>query len=164
MKAIVVAMDKNNGIGAAGDLLWQRDLPADLAHFKKLTTGKTVIMGRKTFESIGRPLPDRQNIVVSRSGPTGVKVTQTAYSLQTAYALAQYDIFVIGGGQIYEQAIDDMDVLYVTEVDAEFPQATVFFPQINCDDWQEVSRDHHEADEKNKYAFDFVVYERKSKR
>ena len=160
MKAIVVAMDKNRGIGADNDLLWQRDLPADLAHFKKLTTGKSIIMGRKTYESIGRPLPDRQNIVVSRSGPTGVSGVLTAYSLQAAYALAQYDVFVIGGGQIYSQAIDDMDRLYVTYVDAEFPQATVFFPQINCDVWQEISRDHHEADERNKYAFDFVTYER----
>lgn len=160
MKAIVVAMDRKNGIGADNDLLWLRDLPADLAHFKKLTTGKTVVMGRKTFESIGRPLPDRQNIVVSRSGPTGVKGVQTAYSLETAYALAQYDVMVIGGGQIYQQAIDDMDVLYVTEVQAEFPQATVFFPKIDKTKWQEVSREHHEADERNKYAFDFVKYEK----
>jgi dihydrofolate reductase len=158
MKAIVVAMDRNNGIGANNDLLWQRDLPADLAHFKRLTTGKSVIMGRKTYESIGRPLPDRQNIVVSRSGPVGDEGILTAYSLEAAYALAQYDVMVIGGGQIYDLAINDMDVLYVTYVDAEFPQATVFFPQINCDDWQEVERDHHEADEKNKYSFDFVKY------
>ncbi len=161
MKAIVVAVDKNRGIGAANDLLWQRDLPADLAHFKKLTTGKTVIMGRNTFESIGRPLPDRQNIVVSRSEPTGVKGVLTAYSLEAAYALAQYDIRVIGGGQIYEQAINDMDVLYVTEVAASFPQATIFFPEIDKTIWYEASREHHEADEKNKYAFDFVKYERK---
>ena len=160
MKAIVVAMDKNNGIGADNDLLWQRDLPADLAHFKKLTVGKTVIMGRKTFESIGRPLPDRQNIVVSRSGPTRVKGVQTAYSLETAYALAQYDAMVIGGGQIYAQAIDDMDVLYVTEVYAEFAQATAFFPEIDKGVWKEVSREHHEANEKNKYAFDFVEYKK----
>lgn len=160
MKAIVVAMDRNNGIGADNDLLWQRDLPADLAHFKRLTVGKTIIMGRKTYESIGRPLPDRQNIVVSRKGPIGTPGVLTAYSLEAAYALAQYDSMVIGGGQIYAEAIDDMDVLYVTYVDAEFPQATVFFPQINCEDWQEVSRDHHEADAKNKYSFDFVKYER----
>lgn len=160
MKAIVVAVDKNSGIGAENDLLWQRDLPADLAHFKKLTVGKSVVMGRKTYESIGRPLPDRQNIVVSRSSPVGVDKVLTAYSLEAAYALAQYDVMVIGGGQIYAQAIDSIDRLYVTEVDAEFPQATIFFPKINCDDWQEVSRDHHEADEKNKYAFDFVVYDR----
>lgn len=162
MKAIVVAMDRNNGIGAENDLLWLRDLPTDQQNFKRITTPGSLVMGRKTFESIGsKPLPNRQNIVVSRSGPTGVAGVLTAHSLQAAYALAQYDIFVIGGGQIYAQAIDDMDRLYVTYVDAEFPQATVFFPQINHDTWQEVSRDHHQADEKNKYAFDFVVYDRR---
>lgn len=160
MKAIVVGVDQNNGIGADNDLLWQRDLPADLAHFKKLTIGKSIVMGRKTFESIGRPLPDRQNIVVSRSGPTGVPGVLTAHSLQAAYALAQYDIFVIGGGQIYEQAIGEMDKLYVTYVDAEFSQATVFFPEIDKTIWHETSREHHEADDRNKYSFDFVVYER----
>ncbi len=160
MKAIVVAMDRQNGIGADNDLLWQRDLPADLAHFKRLTSGGSIVMGRKTFESIGRPLPDRENIVVS-STPTGVKGVLTAVSLPSAYELARYPIFVIGGGQIYAQSIDDMDVLYVTEVDAEFAQATVFFPAIDSNVWREASREHHEADERNKYAFDFVTYERR---
>lgn len=160
MKAIVVAMDKNRGIGADNDLLWLRDLPADLAHFRKLTIGKTVVMGRKTFESIGKPLSDRQNIVVSRKEPIGVEKVLTAYSLEAAYALAQYDIMVIGGGQIYTEAIDDMDVLYVTEVLADFPQATVFFPEIDTTKWREASREHNKADEKNTYDFDFVTYER----
>ncbi len=159
MKAIVVAMDRNNGIGADNDLLWQRDLPADLAHFKKLTTGGSIIMGSRTFESIGRPLPERENIVVS-SKPTGVKGVLTAVSIEAAYELARYPIFVIGGGQVFAQTIEDMDVLYVTEVDAEFPQATVFFPPIDKNIWKEASREHHEADERNKYAFDFVTYER----
>lgn len=160
MKAIIVAIDKKNGIGAENDLLWQRDLPADLAHFKKLTIGKSIIMGRKTYESIGRPLPDRQNIVVSRKGPTGVLGTLSAYSLEAAYSIAQYDVCVIGGGQIYAAALDDMDILYVTEVDAEFPKATVFFPKISAKVWREISREHHEIDDKNKYAFDFVTYQR----
>ncbi len=160
MKAIVVAVDKNNGIGADNDLLWIRDLPADLAHFKKLTTGGSIIMGRKTFESIGRPLPNRENIVVSRT-PTGVQGVLTANSLNSAYELARYPIFVIGGGQVYADAVDDMDILYVTEVQAEFPQATVFFPTINEAKWQEISREHHDSDEKNKYAFDFVEYRRR---
>ena len=159
MKAIIVAIDKNYGIGADNDLLWQRDLPADLANFRRITTGKSVIMGRKTFESIGRPLPNRQNIVVT-SKPTGIKNVLSAASLEAAYALAQYDIMVLGGGQIYGQAIDDMDRLYVTEVDAGFPQATVFFPKIDTKLWYEASREHHEADEKNKYSFDFVIYDR----
>jgi dihydrofolate reductase len=160
MKAIIVAMDKNRGIGAHNDLLWQRDLPADLAHFKKLTTGKSIIMGRKTFESIGRSLPNRQNIIVSRQGALGVAGTMTAASLTSAYALAQFDIFVIGGGELYAQAIDDVDTLYVTHVDASFSEATTFFPQIDHEEWQEVSRSHHESDDLNKYAFDFVTYKR----
>lgn len=160
---MIVAMDQHRGIGAENDMLWKRDLKADLAHFKKLTVGKSVIMGRKTFDSIidslGKPLPERQNIVLSRR-PTGVQGALTAYSLDTAYALAQYDICVIGGGTVYEQALDDMDVLYVTEVQASFPEATVFFPEIDTTIWEEASREHHEPDEKNKYPFDFVKYER----
>ena len=161
MKAIVVAVDKNMGIGADNDLLWHRDLPDDLKHFKDLTTGGSIIMGRKTFDGIGKPLPNRENIVVSHT-PTGVPGVLTVTSLESAYALARYPIFVIGGGQIYAQSMNDMDRLYVTEVDAEFPQATVFFPAIDTSVWKETSREHHEADERNKYAFDFVTYEKAS--
>lgn len=162
MKSIIVAYDRAHGIGADNDLLWMRDLPADLQHFKQLTTGKSIIMGRKTFESIGsRPLPNRQNIVLTHHA-TSVDGVISAASLEAAYALCQYEPVVIGGESVFREAIDGVDRLYVTEVDAEFPQATVFFPQISCDDWQEVARDHHEADERNKYSFDFVTYERTS--
>ncbi len=158
---IIVGMGKNREIGANQDMPWSRALRDDLINFKKLSSGKSVIMGYRTFESIGKkPLPNRQNIVVSRE-PTGVEGVLTAYSLEAAYALAQYDVVVMGGGQIYADAIDDMDVLYVTEIDAEFPEATVFFPKIDQTKWQETSREHHEIDERNTYAFDFVKYERK---
>lgn len=160
MKSIIVAYDRNRGIGADNDLLWQRDLPADLQHFKDLTTGNTIIMGRKTYESIGRPLPNRQNIVVSRD--FYAEGVETASSLEEAYQLATHDIFVIGGGQIYTEALNDMDQLYVTEVHADFPNATVFFPEINLSIWQEISRDRHEADEANKYTYDFVTYRKSS--
>ena len=160
MKSIVVAMDENRGIGADNDLLWMRDLPSDLAHFKRLTTGKSIIMGRRTFESIGsRPLPDRQNIVVSQT-PTGVDGVITAGSVEAAYAMAQFPICVIGGGQLFEATIHDVDRLYVTEVHASFPNATVFFPEIDKALWREISRERHESDEHNKYAFSFVEYER----
>lgn len=159
MKSIVVAYDKVRGIGADNDLLWQRDLPADLAHFKELTTGATVIMGRKTYESIGRPLPNRQNIVVSRSGMPAAQGVEVVGSLPEAYTAARHDVFVIGGGSIYAQALADMDIVYATEVLAEFPQATVFFPVLG-DDWREVERLHNESDQKNAYAFDFVTYKR----
>lgn len=160
MKAMVVAYDKNRGIGADNDLLWQRDLPADLKHFRKLTIGKSIIMGRKTFESIGsKPLPERQNIVLSRT-PTGVEKVITAGSLEAAYAMAQYPIVVIGGESVFREALPDVDTIYATEVYAEFPQATVFFPEIDMSKWCEVSREHHEADEKNAYSFDFVEFQR----
>jgi dihydrofolate reductase len=159
MKSLIVAVDKNFGIGAENDLLWMRDLPADLAHFKRTTTGGSVVMGRSTFNSIGKPLPDRENIVISHR-PVGVPGVLTAHSLESAYELARYPIFVIGGGRVYADAMNGMDRLYVTEVDAEFPQATVFFPAIDKDTWREVSREHHPADERNKYAFDFVIYDK----
>lgn len=159
MKSIIVAIDKRSGIGAENDLLWVRDLPDDLAHFKKITTGASVIMGRNTFDSIGKPLPNRENIVVSHR-PVGIDGVLTAADLPSAYELARYPIFVIGGGRIYADAIADMDRLYVTEVAAEFPQATVFFPPIDPSIWHETSREHHASDERNKYAFDFVVYDR----
>lgn len=160
MKSIIVAYDKNYGIGANGDLLWQRDLPADLEHFKKLTTGQTVIMGSKTFESIGRPLPNRQNIVLTQR-PTDIEGVSVVGSLVEAYGSATNDqIFVIGGGQTYKLALDDnsIDQILATEVDTIFPTADVFFPEIDKNIWNEKSREHHAADEKNKYAFDFVTY------
>jgi dihydrofolate reductase len=158
MKSIVVAMDRNNAIGADNSLLWGRDLPADLAYFKSLTMGGSIIMGRHTFESIGRPLPGRENIVVSRSlrAVAGICV---ARSLQQAYDTATRDkIFVIGGGQIYAQAMRDMDALHVTQVDAQFPRATVFFPEIDDQQWTVFNREHHTADTYNKYDYEFVEY------
>lgn len=160
MKNIIVAYDKNRGIGAANDLLWVRDLPADLQHFKELTTGSSIIMGRRTYESIGRPLPNRQNIVISRDmqAADGVIVVR---SLAEAYAAAMSEnVYVIGGGQIYQLAIDEVDRVIATEVNESFP-AEVFFPAINPKIWMEVSREHHEKDDANKYSYDFVIYERR---
>src|SRR5690606_31101997 len=163
MKSIIVAYDKQRGIGADNDLLWMRDLPADLKHFRQLTLGKSVIMGRNTFESIGsKPLPDRQNIVLS-SRPTGIEKVITAGSLVAAYAMAQYPIVIIGGESVFRESLQDVDRIFATEVDAEFSQASVFFPMIEMSEWQEASREHHGSDEKNKYPFDFVVYNKTPK-
>lgn len=160
MKSIIVAFDKNHGIGASNDLLWVRDLPADLQHFKNTTMGSAIIMGRKTYESLGRPLPGRQNIVVSRDLEP-VEGFDVVRSIEDAFNVTNSkDVFIIGGGQIYAQAIDLVDRLYVTEVDETF-KAEVFFPEIDTDVWQEVSREHHEKDEDNKYNYDFVVYDRR---
>lgn len=161
-KAIIVAYDKNRAIGRGGDLPWGRNLPADLVHFKQLTRGGNVIMGRKTFESIGsRPLPDRENIIIS-SRPTGVKGVLTAVNLESALALARYKTFIIGGAQVYGDAlkIPTIDTIYATEVDAAFSDTDTFFPEIDMTTWQEVSRVHHPADTENKYDFDFVTYRR----
>ena len=161
MKTIVVAMDKNNAIGFDNELPWGRGLKDDLRHFKRVTTGGSIIMGRKTFESIGsKPLPNRENIVVSRT-PAQVDGVLTALSLEAAYALARYPIFVIGGGQIYESCLDDTDRLLVTHVDADFPDADVYFSAIDSTAWQEASREHFERSDDNAYAFDIVEYTRR---
>ncbi|PID29387.1 hypothetical protein CR983_04035 [Candidatus Saccharibacteria bacterium] len=160
MITIIVAMDRARAIGYKNDLPWGRGLKDDLANFKRATRGGSVIMGRRTFESIGaRPLPDRENIVLTRQ-PTGVPGVLSALSLESAYALARYPIFVIGGEQVYRQALPDADRLIVTHVDAEFPEATIRFPAIDPAEWRELSRTHQDADERNQYAFDTVVYER----
>ena len=162
-KAIIVAYDKNRVIGQNGDMPWGRSLPADLVNFKRLTRNSNVIMGRKTFESIGsRPLPDRENIVIS-SKPTGVKKVLTAMNLRSALALSRYPTFIIGGSQVYKDALDipEIDTIYATEIDAEFPDADTFFPDINMNIWEEVDRIHHPADAENSYDFDFVIYKRK---
>ena len=154
-KAIIVAYDVNRAIGQGGDLPWRRSLPADLAQFKRLTKGGDVIMGRKTFESIGcRPLPERENIVISSR--------LTAVNLESALALARYKTFIIGGARVYSEALKtpEIDTIYATEVDASFPGADTFFPEIDMTTWQEVSRVHHPADTENKYDFDFVIYRR----
>ena len=161
-KAIVVAYDTNCAIGRGGDLPWGQSLPADLAQFKRLTKGGDVIMGRKTFESIGcRPLPERENIVIS-SRPTGVKGVLTAMNLPSALALSRYPTFIIGGAQVYGDALKmpEIDTIYATEIDATFPDADTFFPEIDMTVWQEVSRVHHPADAGNKYDVDFVTYQR----
>jgi dihydrofolate reductase len=160
MRTIIVAYDKNMGIGANNDLLWLRDLPADLKHFKDVTTGKAIIMGRRTFESIGRPLPNRQNIVVS-STMAPVEGIEVVSNLEFAFDIAKGgDAFIIGGAQLYEAALQTADEILATEVDETFPNATVFFPKIDAELWMENLREHHDADEANKYAFDFVRYTR----
>ena len=160
MKSIVVAYDKNGGIGAGNDLLWKRDLPADLQHFRDLTRGNAVIMGRKTYESIGGALGGRKNIVISHHFQVEDGVV-FARNLQEAYNEAEgMDISVIGGGSIYEQALRDVDRIYATEVKASFPNATVFFPKLDRSEWHEVTREPHRADGANKYDYDFVTYQR----
>lgn len=157
---IIAAMDRNRVIGKGGALPWK--LPADLKHFAAITRNNTVVMGRKTYESIGARLPDRRNIVISTSkeliAPGCLVVPSFEAAMENVFPTE--NVFAIGGGSVYEAAMPLAERLYLTEIDAEIDGDT-FFPEFNRDEWKEVSREHHEPDEKNQYPYDFVLYERR---
>ncbi len=155
-------MTRNRVIGRDGTLPWR--LPDEMAHFRKTTLGHPIIMGRKTFDSMNRkPLPKRQNIVMSRSELTDDGI-QHAPDLDAALTLAREsgaeECFVIGGSAIYAEALPGADRLYETMVDADIP-GDVYFPNYEVDDWEEVQRAHHRIDPNHEYAFDIIVRERK---
>ena len=159
---IIVAAGENNAIGKDNDLIWH--LSDDLKHFKSLTNGHHIIMGRKTFESFPKPLPNRTHIVITRQKdykvPEGVIIVN---SLNDAIDAARHDKtpYIIGGGEIYKQAMSLVDKLEITRVHADFENADTFFPEIDETKWQEVSRTTHNADEKHAFAFSFITYIRK---
>ncbi len=165
MKSIqaIVAIDGNGAIGRQGDLLCH--LPADMKHFKEVTMGHSIVMGRKTFESFPRrPLPGRQNIVITRNADWQYPGVTVAHSVEEAIAAAQTDtVFIIGGAQVYEQALPLVDVLHLTQIHARWASADAFFPALDPDEWQEVSREHHQSDHRNAYEFDFVTLKRRDK-
>lgn len=154
---MIAAMDRNHVIGADNDMPWH--LPDDLKFFKAKTLGKPVIMGRKTFESIGsRPLPNRRNMVITREADYPAKGAEIFDSVEKALQSCQVEdeIVIMGGGQLYQQMMPLADKLYVTLVAAEVEGDTVF-PKWAEQDWQELERVHHPKDEKHCYAFDFVT-------
>ena len=159
---IIVAAGENNAIGKDNKLIWH--LSDDLKHFKALTNGHHIIMGRKTFESFPKPLPNRTHVVITRQKdykvPEGVIVVN---SLEDALDASRFDTqpFVIGGGEIYKQAMPLVDKLEITRVHADFENADTFFPEIDNSKWQEVSRRTHDADEKHAYSFSFITYLKK---
>lgn len=160
--SIIVAIGKNNEIGRDNDLLWR--LPDDLKSFKRITLGHTIIMGRNTFESLPKgALPNRRNIVISRNSELKIEGAEVYSSLDHAFlkTMNEEEVFIIGGGQIYKQILPDADKIYLTKVQAEFPDATVFFPEINYNEWGEISREFHPADEKHPFAYIFVEMERR---
>lgn len=160
MTTIVVAMGVKNEIGFENQLLWH--LPKDLKHFKEITSGHSVIMGRKTYESIGKPLPNRTNIVVSRKNDWFEEGILIVGSIKEAIKFAKKideEIFIIGGGKIYEQTMDIVDKLEVTLVKADL-EADTFFPKIDAKVWKKTDEICHEKDEKNQYDFCFQTYEK----
>ena len=163
MMTIIVAMGKNRAIGKDNQLLWH--LPNDLKHFKELTLGHPIIMGRKTYESIGKPLPNRTNIVVSRKKDwfeEGILIVGTLKEALKFAKKIDENFFIIGGGNIYEQTIDLADKLEVTLVDTN-ADADTFFPEINDSIWKKTNETCHEKDEKNMYDFCFQTFERNKK-
>lgn len=160
--SIIVAVAKNNVIGKDNQLIWR--LSNDLKRFKKLTTGHSILMGRKTYESIGKPLPNRKNLIVTRNENFDVEGAYVFNSIESAIHHAKVtgeeELFIIGGGEIYKKLLPQTDKLYLTRVHAE-PEGDAFFPTIEETAWQVVNEEAHLADEKNEYDFVFVDLERK---
>ena len=158
--ALIAAVGRNGAIGARGGLPWR--LSSDLKHFKALTMGKPLIMGRKTFGSVGRSLPGRRVIVVTRDAGWRAPDVEVAHDLEGALRCAgkAEEIMIGGGGEIYAQAIAIADRLYITEVDLA-PAADVSFPRIEANDWRETRRDRGERGPKDDADFAFVEYERR---
>lgn len=158
MISLIWAMDINRVIGRNNRLPWR--LPADLAYFKRLTTGHTVVMGRKTYESIGRPLPNRHNVIVTRNPAFKADGCTIVHSLEEAWRAAGEDeVFVIGGAGLFAHALPAADKLYLTQIHHAF-EGDVFFPEIPYDEWRLVSREPGVKDDRNPYDYEFLVYER----
>ncbi|HLU61064.1 MAG TPA: dihydrofolate reductase [Gammaproteobacteria bacterium] len=163
--SFVVAMGMNREIGKDGAMPWH--MPADLAHFKRVTMGKPMVMGRKTFESIGRPLPGRDSIVVTRDAHWHAAGVIVAHDLDSALHEAERaarrrgvdEVAVIGGGVLFEALLDRADIIHLTELQASF-EADTWFPELDRSQWIEVSRETRPADEANPIACDFVLLRR----
>lgn len=157
----IVAVAKNNVIGKDNDIPWY--LPADLKYFKKVTLNHHIIMGKNCYYSIGRPLPKRTNVVLSRDPFFTVSNCIVEHSIEDALEAAlrngEHEVFIIGGGQIYEQSQKYWDKIYLTEVDLEV-EGDIYFPEINKEEWNLISEEAHLPDEKNKHPYTFKVYER----
>lgn len=157
----IVAVAKNNVIGKDNNIPWY--LPADLKYFKNTTLNHHVIMGRNCYESIGKPLPKRTNVIITRDAYFISSNCLVARSIPEALHMAhengEEEVFIIGGGQIYEQTADLWDKLYITEVDLEV-DGDVFFPAMDMNEWKLIHKEHHGKDEKNEFDYGFKVYER----
>lgn len=160
MICYIVAMDRNRVIGKDNNMPWH--LPADLAHFKKVTTGHTVVMGRKTYESIGRPLPNRKNVILTTNTSyeaPGCTIVHTKEEIDRLCKKEQ-KCFIIGGSELYHLFLSEADRLYVTVIDEAFVGDT-YFPEIDHAKWKMISSETGMVDEKNKYPHEYRIYERK---
>ncbi len=164
-RSMIVAMAENRVIGINNKLPWY--LPNDLKYFKQVTMGKPIIMGRKTFESIGKPLPGRTNIVITRNAHWQGEGVKVAHSLAQAYQLAeaiaeidgQQELMIIGGDQIYQNSLADVDRIYLTKVHADV-KGDAWFPELDWAEWQELGREDFYAEGPNPYDYSFIVLER----
>jgi dihydrofolate reductase len=160
--SIIVAVAENNVIGEKNKLPWY--LPADLKRFKEITMGHHIIMGRKTYESIGKPLPGRTNIVITRNQNLKIKGVTVVNSLSSAFKIAkenaETEAFVIGGAEIFKEALSKANKIYMTKVKAKI-KGDVFFPKINFKDWRVVSREKHTPNSKNPFPYEFLMLEKK---
>jgi dihydrofolate reductase len=157
---LVVAVDEQGGIGKNNQLLWH--LPADLKHFKEITTGHPIIMGRKTYDSIGRPLPNRRNIVISRQVDLQIEGVDVANSLSDGIALvaSETKAFIIGGAEIFKQAMPFINKIHFTIVHHSF-EADTFFESPSPSIWEAAETETHQADEKNAYSYTFITYKKR---
>ncbi|WP_295769075.1 dihydrofolate reductase [uncultured Mucilaginibacter sp.] len=156
---IVVAIATNNAIGKDNELLWH--LPNDLKHFRQLTTGHSIIMGRKTYDSVGKPLPKRRNIIVTRQ-EINIEGCEVVHSIDEALALCKNEpeVDIIGGAEIYTQTLPLVNRIYLTIVHQDF-NADAYFPQLNKNEWKETARENFEADEIHAYPYSFITLERR---
>lgn len=161
MISLIAAIGKNNELGKGNTLLWS--MPADMKHFRDTTSLHAVIMGRKTFESIRNPLPNRRNIVITRDVKYKKRGAEIVHSFNEALDLfpdQNEEIFVIGGAEIYKRTMPIADKLYITHIEATDSEADSFFPEIIPIVWNETSHEKHLADEKNSFNYTFSVYEK----
>lgn len=161
MLSIIVATAENNAIGKDNDLIWY--ISDDLKRFKRLTTGHTILMGRKTYESLPNgALPKRENIVITRDRDLQLPKCTMVYSIDEAiekYGKSDEEIFIIGGGSIYEKLLPYAQKIYLTKVHSSF-DADVFFPEIDMNKWKTIQEEHHKKGEKNEFDFSFIDLER----
>ena len=159
MRSLIVAMTENGVIGRDGDMPWR--MSDDLRRFKKITMGHHIVMGRKTYDSIGRPLPGRTTVVISRTASYDDPNIRVARSLEEALMIASLDdeIFISGGAQIFELALPLVDRIYLTKIHCRLDGET-HFPAVNWSEWQLIEKQRHAADERNQYDYSFLTYER----